>query len=599
MNIREYLAGGKPLLFDGAMGTYYAARPGRTEIPCEQANLSAPGEIAAIHRAYLEAGAQAIRTNTFDLGTDWGAAEAVIRAGCAIARAAAEPFGAWVFADLGPAPQAGGMDPGGAYCRQAEVFLAQGLTHFIVETLPSGEGVPELARYLKERCPQAFLLVSFAAAPDGFTREGLSARALLERAAALDGVDGVGLNCVSGPRHLLEFIRGLDLTALSGKPLSVMPNAGYPTVLGRRVAYQGGPDYFAGQLAETARSGAAIIGGCCGTTPDHIARAAQALAEPPAPPVALSAQPRARAEARPAQNRLRDKLEAGTRVIAVELDPPADDNVDSFMAGVRALRDAGADAVTVADCPVGRPRADSSLLACKIRREAGVEPLPHLTCRDRNLNATKALLLGLSMEGVHNVLLVTGDPIPTQDRDEVKSVFNFNSRKLMRYVSGLADHGLSVPFQIFGALNVNAPNFAKQLELALEKEEAGAAGFLTQPVHSPRALENLALARHKLKGKLLGGVFPIVSHRNALFLNNEVAGVSVPEETVRRYEGLGREEAEELALELSVRAAWDMAPFTDGWYLMTPFRRTALIARIMGRLLAGEEGVFDKKSNNM
>ena len=142
----------------------------------------------------------------------------------------------------------------------------------------------------------------------------------------------------------------------------------------------------------------------------------------------------------------------------------------------------------------------------------------------------------------------------------------------------------STPFQVFGALNVNAVNFPKQLELALEKEGAGAAGFLTQPVHSPRALENLALARSALKGKILGGVFPIVSHRNALFLNNEVAGVSVPEDLVKRYEGLGREEAEALALELSVKAARDMEPYTDGWYLMTPFRRVALITRIMAEL---------------
>ena len=596
MNIRDYLAGGKPLLFDGAMGTWYAVQPGRAEARCETANLRAPQEIAAIHRAYLEAGCKAIRTNTFDLSGDWKTAEEIIRAGCAIARPAAEPFGAFVFADLGPAPQNGPLSPAAHYRRQAEVFLAQGLTCFIAETLPSAEGIPELAQYLKERCPQSFLLVSFAAAPDGVTREGLSGRALFERAAALEGVDGVGFNCVSGPRHLLEFIRGLDLSLLNGKPLSVMPNAGYPTVLGRRVAYRGGADYFAELMADAAQSGASIVGGCCGTTPAHIARAAQALEGLPGRSPSLPAQPRAKAEVRPGLNRLRDKLAAGKRVIAVELDPPADDQADSFMEGVRALRAAGADAVTVADCPVGRPRGDSSLLACKIRRETGAEPLPHLTCRDRNLNATKALLLGLSMEGVHNVLLVTGDPIPTQDRDEVKSVFNFNSRKLTAYVSGLTDHGLSTPFQIFGALNLNAPNFAKQLELAREKEAAGAAGFLTQPVHSPRALDNLARAREALSGYILGGVFPIISHRNALFLNNEVAGVSVPEDIVKRYENLDREAAEALALELSVQTARAMVPYTDGWYLMTPFRRTALITRIMASLQTGGDPGLDPHS---
>lgn len=589
MNVREYLAGGKPLLFDGAMGTYYASRPGRGEASCGLANLDAPEEIAAIHRAYLEAGCRAVKTNTFTAGETLARGEGeasarMIRAACRIARDCAAPYGAFVFADLGPAPEGGTLSRGEVYRREAELFLAQGADCFLLETLPSDDGVAELAQYLKERRPGAFLLVSFAVAPDGVTWEGLSGRTLFERTAALDGVDGVGFNCVSGPRHLLEFVRGLDLSVLGGKALSVMPNAGYPTVLGRRAVYQGAPDYFGELLAQAAGAGASILGGCCGTTPAHIAQAARALEKPGTRLWAQPAPAGGAGAALPGRNRLRDKLEAGRRVVAVELDPPADDNVDAFMEGVRALRDAGADAVTVADCPVGRPRADSSLLACKLRRETGAEPLPHLTCRDRNLNATKALLLGLSMEGVHNVLLVTGDPIPSQDRDEVKSVFNFNSRKLIRYVSGLTDSGLSTPFQIFGALNVNAPNFQKQLELALEKEEAGAAGFLTQPVHSPRALQNLALARERLKGYLLGGVFPIVSHRNALFLNNEVAGVSVPEEIVRRYEGLDREAAEALALELSVRTARDMAPYTDGWYLMTPFRRVALIARIMGEL---------------
>lgn len=587
MSVRDYLAQGGPLLFDGAMGTYYASRPSRAEARCEAANLDRPEEIADIHRAYLESGCRAIRTNTFDVGAGLGdtqTARRIVEAGCRIALEAAQPFGAYVFADLGPAPREGILSPGEVYLRQADWFLSQGLTHFVAETLPTDDGVSELARCLKERCPKAFLLVSFAVAPDGITRDGLSGRALFERTAALPEVDAVGFNCVSGPHHLLEFVRGLDLDKLNGKALSVMPNAGYPTVLGRRVVYQGQADYFAAQLADIAQAGAAIVGGCCGTQPRHIAHTAQALHTLTAKPAALPAQPRTRPGVQPGQNRLRDKLEAGKRVIAVELDPPADDHVDAFMEGVRTLRDAGADAVTVADCPVGRPRADSSLLACKIHRETGVDPLPHLTCRDRNLNATKALLLGLSMEGVHNVLLVTGDPIPTQDRDEVKSVFNFNSRKLIRYVGGLTDHGLSTPFQIFGALNLNAVNFARQLELAREKEECGAAGFLTQPVHSPKALENLALARQTLKGRILGGVFPIVSHRNALFLNNEVAGVSVPEDIVKRYEGISREEAEELALELSVRIARDMVPYTDGWYLMTPFRRVSLIARIMAEL---------------
>jgi homocysteine S-methyltransferase len=268
----------------------------------------------------------------------------------------------------------------------------------------------------------------------------------------------------------------------------------------------------------------------------------------------------------------------------VELDPPVDDDVTFFMEGVQALRSAGADAVTIADCPVGRPRADSSLLACKVKRELGVEPLPHMTCRDRNLNATKALLLGLSMEGVHNVLLVTGDPIPTESRDEVKSVFNFNSRKLAKYVSGLNESVLQTPFRIFGALNLNAKNFERQLQIAQEKEENGVSGFLTQPVLSEEALKNLKLARQTLNGKILGGIFPVVSHRNACFLNNEIAGMRVCDEIIALYEGKEKAEAEDLAVTISARIAREIAPYTDGYYLMTPFRRVALMTRILAEI---------------
>ena len=583
MDIRTYLRQGKPLLFDGAMGTWFASLPGRAGERCELANLERPEEIAAIHRAYLEAGCRAIKTNTFAVGAELAQgreaqAGRLIEAGCRLALEAAGPYDAWVFADIGPAPQGRALSPGENYCRQADLFLEQGVTCFLAETLSSDEGVPELARHLKARCPEAFLIVSFAVGYDGITRDGCLGSDLFRRAAALAEADAVGFNCVSGPHHLLEYIQTLDLT---GVTLSVMPNAGYPTVLGRRTVFQGKPDYFGRKLADIARAGAAIVGGCCGTTPAHIARAAAALAEapsasPPARPRTERAVPRT-----PDRNTLWEKLESGRRVIAVELDPPKDDSIQPFWDDVRVLRDAGADAVTIADCPVGRPRADSSLLACKIRRELGVEPLPHMTCRDRNLNATKALLLGLSMEGVHNVLLVTGDPIPTEDRDEVKSVFNFNSRKLAQYVSGLNREVLATPFRVFGALNLNARNFAMQLKLAREKEDCGVSGFLTQPVHSREALENLKLARETLRGKILGGVYPVVSYRNACFLNNEISGIHVCDEIVALYEGKDREAAGELAVEISVRVAEAVAPYTDGLYLMTPFRRVELMRRII------------------
>ncbi len=281
------------------------------------------------------------------------------------------------------------------------------------------------------------------------------------------------------------------------------------------------------------------------------------------------------------KNPLWDKLERGERVVCVELDPPCDDTIQPFLDGVAAFRRAGADAVTIADSPVGRPRADSSLLACKLKRELGAEVLPHMTCRDRNEIATKALLLGLSIEGVHNVLLVTGDPVPGERQGEVKSVFNFNSRKLARYVSGLNETVLRTPFRVFAALDVNAVNFSAELRRAREKESCGVSGFLTQPVLSAQALDNLKRARETLEGKILGGVFPVVSYKNAVFLNEQVHGVRVCDEIIALYEGADRAAGEALAERVSAEIIRAIRPFTDGVYLMTPFQRIELMTRLI------------------
>ena len=587
MDIRALLQEGGTFFFDGAMGTYYADLPEREQVRCEEANLLHAAEIMGIHRAYLEAGAMALKTNTYGLSEDFAfshtvAGETMLRAGCRLAKNAAADYDALVFGDIGPAPDGGAFSPAECYIRQAELFLDEGITHFLVETLSTDDGIADFARHVRRRCPEAFIIISYAVGYDGVTRDGILGQALYDRTRAIPEVDVTGFNCGSGPHHLLKFLRTLKT---DGAPMIVMPNAGNPTVICRKTVYHGTPEYFTEKMLQIAAlPGAVILGGCCGTTPEHIAAMRGAVEA--MPPVRVRVAERAAEEPvrRAAPNPFWEKLETGKRVIAVELDPPVDDEIDFFVDGVRVLRDAGADAVTIADCPIGRPRADSSILAAKIRRELGVEPLPHMTCRDRNLNATKALLLGLTIEGVHNVLLVTGDPIPSENRDEVKSVFNFNSRKLARFVTSLNETVLRTPFRVFAALNVNAPNFRIQLEMAQEKEAAGVVGFLTQPVLSPEAVENLQLARQTLSGKLLGGIFPVVSHRNALFLNNEIAGIRVSDDIIARYEGKDRAEAEALAVELSAQMAQTIAPYTDGLYFMTPFKRVALMERILKEL---------------
>ena len=368
---------------------------------------------------------------------------------------------------------------------------------------------------------------------------------------------------------------------------SRLPNASYPTVRGRRSFYNGDPVYFGAQMAVMRDLGVKIFGGCCGTTPVYTAATAKALKAPAPVRIDLPATREERLpQARP--NLFWDVLcDPDRKAVAVELDPPEDADLDKFMRGARELQAKDVDIITIADCPVARMRVDSSLMACKLHRELGVNALPHMTCRDRNLNATQALLLGLCAEGIGNVLVVTGDPIPTASRDEVKSVYNFNSRRLIRYINGLNETVLPTPFHIFAALNVNARNFHIQLDMAKTKEENGAEGFLTQPVLSPQAVENLKLARETLKGKILGGIIPVVSQRNALFMNSESAGIKVDEEIIKRYEGADRARGEELAVEISTEFGREIAPYVDGYYLVTPFGRTGLIARILDRFRPG------------
>ena len=587
LDVRKLLTR-RPLLFDGGMGTYYRTKPGQE---CEQANLTDPEGILAVHRAYLAAGADAIKTNTFSLPRLAAAQqpgwEQLADAGWQLAAKAAGETGAAVFADLGPAPDTENNPAEQVYLAVARRFALLGARNFLFETLSTEDGVLEAIRALKQTVPEAFVLVSFAVLPDGYTREGRYCAELVRRMAQSGVVDAVGLNCVSAPGAMRALVQQLGDVGL---PLSVMPNAGYPVVARAQVRYQGKPEYFARELSRLASEGVRILGGCCGTTPQHIAALRTALdALPETLPAAPAAKP---AEAAKPVVEMDDaflrKLRAGQRVIAVELDSPKDADLTAYLEGARRLQAAGADLLTIADCPIARARMDSSLVACRVHRELGMNVLPHMTCRDRNLNAAKALLLGLYAEGVREVLAITGDPIPTAERDEVKNVYQFNSRKLAQYIVSLAGEGREMPspITVFGALNLNARNFEVELRRAAEKLENGMSGFLTQPVLSAQAVENLKKARETLgeRAKILAGILPVVSQRNAIFMENEVNGIHVDEAIIQKFEGLDRAAGEELGLEVSVQAAKAAAPYADGFYLMTPFNRVALMERLIARL---------------
>ena len=587
MNIRELLQA-RPLLFDGAMGTYYKAAPG---VECEQANLTDPAGVLAVHREYLAAGADAVKTNTFSLPRlaaahtpGW---EQLAQAGWQLAVQAAEETGAAVFADLGPAPDTEAVPAGQVYTAVAKQFTALGARNFLFETLSSDAGLLDAVGAIKAEVPDAFVLVSFAVLPDGYTREGMYCKDLARRMQESGIVDAVGLNCVSAPGAMRTLAKQLGGTL----PLSVMPNAGYPVVTRTQVKYQGRPEYFARELGRLAAEGTVqILGGCCGTTPAHIAALRAELDSLPVVEKTTPTEEFSTVKEQTVENEdafLR-KLNAGEKVIAIELDSPRNADLTGYLEGAKKLQAAGADLLTIADCPIAQARMDSSLVACRVHRELGLCTLPHMTCRDRNLNATKALLLGLYAEGVREVLAITGDPIPTAERDEVKNVYQFNSRKLAQYIVSLAGEGREMPgpMTVFGALNLNARNFDVELRRAKEKLENGMSGFLTQPVLSAQAVENLRKSRETLgaDAKILAGIMPVVSQRNAIFMENEINGIHVEDWIIEKFAGLDRAQGEELGLAISLEMAKAALPYADGFYLMTPFNRVALMERLIGRL---------------
>lgn len=279
--VREYLKN-NVLLFDGGMGTYFAQKNHKAGMSCELAALHQPELIAQIHREYLEAGSKAVKTDTFAANRiafqgDEELVRRTIEAAWKLAAEAAAEYDAYVFADIGPVSGLGEEQSAFDEFRfVTDCFLEQGAQNFLFETNADTTGLCEIAAYIRERVPSAYIIVSFAVQVDGFSREGFWAADLFEEMRVCDAVDSIGLNCVCGARHMLELVREIDH---EGVTLSLMPNAGYPTVVNNRTFYEGDPQYFAAQIREMAEEGAAILGGCCGTMPLHIEKMREELSK--------------------------------------------------------------------------------------------------------------------------------------------------------------------------------------------------------------------------------------------------------------------------------------------------------------------------------
>lgn len=596
-DIIKYLSK-SPLLFDGAMGTYIAEKEEAPKEPvCERLNLTHPELIQEIHEEYLQAGAVAIKTNTFAVheGNHFSKEQVVktIESGVSIARKALDKAQGerFLFGDIGPVPADDAGEIMEKYQLVVDTFLQHGVNDFVMETLGDHRGISEIVAYIKEKDQDSFVMVSYGVSPEGFTRGGCYGRSLYTNALQDENIDCVGFNCISGPKHMLDLVHRLQVKE-AGKYISIMPNAGYPTILSNRTYYGENDNYFAEQLLEMTKAGVAIVGGCCGTTPGVIQRISELLLENPVTGIdpALLAAMKQNAEIDFGENNplgnmhnaFASKLSQGEKVLVVELDPPVEPDIEFFMEGAARYKAAGVDAIDIADCPVAKARIDSSILACKITRELGMTAIPHMTCRDRNINATKALLLGLNVEGVNNVLTVTGDPVAEAERQTVKTMFSYNSAVLANHIQTLNTQMFKEnPFMVSGALNVNAHNFDSQIKQAKRKIESGVKVLFTQPILTGKGFANLKRAKEELDVKILGGIMPVVSYRNACFMNNEMGGIEVDDRILEAYKDKDRQQGEELAWEISTRIAREIAPYVDGFYLITPFKRVELILRII------------------
>jgi homocysteine S-methyltransferase len=574
----------KTIFFDGAFGTYYNQLTGITD-SCEWANINDPDTVKNIHRQYLNAGATAIKTNTYGANSllceDDANLTDLIAKGYALAKEAAKGTDALVFADIGginlPAEEAAAE-----YIKLSRLFLDLGATHFLFETLSELEPLLPALAYIKERFESAFIIISFAVSQDGYTARGIDYKELIDRAYAAGTIDAAGLNCISGPSHMLELIRQLDL---KGRSFCVMPNGGYPSTRGGRTFFENNAQYFAEKLYEIHTHGATMVGGCCGTTPEHIRLSVERIKNglPPAPQKSPKAKKQAPADTVP--HTFMECFDKGQKVIAVELNPPIDNDVSFLLSASRKAKEKGADIITITDSPLARTRADSFIISAKIKREVKIEVLPHLCCRDKNHIGIKASLLGGHIEDIRNILVITGDPVTQSERDRYRGVFSFNSFDLISFIANLNGSAFAdAPYGISAALNVNAPSFGAELARAKKKIEVGASLLLTQPIFTLEGIQNLKTAKEELNCKLLAGIMPVGGYKNACFLNNEVTGIHIPAEVVDSLNGKTPEEVLNISADFSMSIIKQAYPYCDGFYLMTPLKRIDIVCELVDRI---------------
>ncbi len=613
----EYLKSGKPLLSDGAMGTMLHKRGVTINACFDELNLSQPEIVAEVHLDYIKSGSQMIQTNTFGANrfklTQHGLQdqlEAINRAGVELAKKAINFSSKNIFlaGDVGPlgvrlAPfgRVQLEDARKVFAEQIAALAKAGVDLILIETMTDLYEVIEAIKASREVAPQLPVLASMT-----FTRDNRTLLGDSPKKVACEihnaGADVIGINCSGGPNQLLNILTHMK-QALPDALYSIMPNAGWPEQVEGRIMYPAGPDYFGEYASSFWQAGANVIGGCCGTTPEHIAAMAKTMIALPPRKIEQPVAPAQVAqkidwETLLPPTELAQKLADGKFVIAVEMDPPRGLSTHKLLAGASLLKEAGADVIDVADSPMARMRMSPWAVCSLIQRKVGIETVLHFPTRGRNLLRVQGDLLAAHALEVRNVFVVMGDPTSIGDYPEAMDNYDLVPSGLIKLIKqgfneGLdhsgADIGQPTTFFTGCALNLNPANLEDEIKNLRRKLRAGADFILTQPIYNPALVTRFFDTFEKEYGKLpiplIVGLLPLASARHAAFLQQEVPGIEISPEVHERMRMSGDQSAQ-TGIELIVKLVEEIKPLVQGIYLMPAFSRydhaAAIIEKITG-----------------
>jgi methionine synthase / methylenetetrahydrofolate reductase(NADPH) len=600
------------LLADGAMGTliHEAGVPMGTCF--DHLNLTNPDLISSIHRAYLSAGADTIETNTYGANRlkliEFGLEDQVReinRRAVKIARDAREVVGREVFVLGSVGPTRSALDPlmpeeirglNEIYSEQIAALLEGGVDAICIETISDIREMVAAVKAVRDTSDLP-VVAMLAFGEDGTTPGGNSVEEVVNTLLALD-VDIIGANCSVGPNQMLPIIETMTSLVRGSHrreiPIATMPNAGWPARVEGRFIFSSSPEYLGRFAGEAAITGATLIGGCCGTTPEHTKAMRIAIDEQSdqvvhvVHEVKLPAAYEFEIDAEDCPTELKQKL-GKEFVICVEIDPPKGLNPQKALDGAQLLKDAGVTAINVADSPMARVRMSALMMSHLIQHEIGVEAIVHFTTRDRSLMAIQSELLGAHAAGVRNILALTGDPPSLGDYPDSSAVYDIDSIGLIQVLSKMnegldwsgAALGRRASFTIACAVDPTRDDLELEAGRLRKKLEAGAHFVMTQPIYDLEVwLKFLDAFGGPIPVPVMIGILPLQSARHADFLHNEVPGITLTQNALDRMhasDNHGRAVGVEMARELLL----DLKPHAQGVYLMPSFGRYEVAAEVL------------------